>query len=138
MKQEIITGDRYLEIMWPLNDMFRARLHEIRVLPYSSAFEGEADAAVASLADNPSGAWKNISTGAWRVLLERHAQMIEVATANMIAGNPLITLPPGPGLTDDELRVGLALLLLLQMKLPFPLRELSNYEFHATPPVKPH
>lgn len=138
MKQEIITGGRYLEIMWPLNDIFRARMHEIRAFPYSPNFEAEADEAISGLVDNPSSAWENISTGAWRVLLERHAQMIEVAIANMIAGNPLIALPPGPGLTDDELRVGLALLWILKMKLPFPVRDLSNYEFPASPPVKSH
>jgi hypothetical protein len=138
MEKEIITGDRYLKIMWPMNDMFRARLLSIRAIPYDSTFESEADDAIRNLANNPSEAWSNISDGAWRVLLERHTQMLAVAMANMIADKPLMTLPPGPGLTDDDLRVGLSLFWLLEMKLPFPVRDLSRYEFPPSIPGKPN
>lgn len=138
MGKEVITGERYLEVMWPLNDMFRARLPVIRVIPFDPAFEPEADEAIRNLAKTPSSAWSNLSDGAWRVLLERHLQMFEVALANISADRHLMTLPPGPGLTDDELRVGLALFWLLEMKLPFPVRDLSQYEFPETIPGKPN
>lgn len=137
-KQEIITGRRYLEIMWPLNDLFRPRLHEIRALPYDPEFEAEADAAIERMAEDAAGAWAGLSPGAWRVLLERHLQMLVVATANMAVGNRLMTLPPGPPLTDEELRVALALLWLLQMKLPFPAVDRSLHEFPPQPPAKTH
>lgn len=138
MEKEVITGERYLQIMWPLNDMFRARLKDIRAISYDSSFESEADEAIRNLANNPSDAWSNVSDGAWRVLLERHLQMFEVALANIMAGKHLMTLPPGPGMTDDDLRVGLSLLWLLHMKLPFPVRDLSHYEFPSSIPGKPN
>lgn len=134
MKQEAITGDRYLEIMFPLNDMFRSRWHEVRVLPYSSDFEFEADTAIASLAENPTSAWESLSAGAWRVLLERHSQMQVLASLRKIDGVPLITLPSG--LSDDDLRVALMMLLLLQMKLPFPPSDKSQYEIPPIPQGK--
>lgn len=138
MEGEVITGDRYLEIMWPLNDMFRARLDTIRTVPYDSFFEAEADEAIRNLATDPPNAWSNLSEGAWRVLLERHLQMFEVAIANIKAGRHLMTLPPGPGLTDDELIIGLSLFWLLEMKLPYPVHDLSHYEFPASIQDKSH
>mgnify|MGYP000904712752 FL=1 len=138
MGNQVITGEKYLEIMWPLNDMFRAKLATIRTVPYEPSFESEADDAIRNLANNPSDAWSNISDGAWRVLFERHLQMMELAREHIRIGKHLMTLPPGPGLTDDELRVGLALSWLLQMKLPFPVRDLSRYEFPETIPGKPN
>lgn len=137
-KQQVITGERYMEIMWPLNDMFRARLHEIRTLPYDAAFEAEADAAIGRMADDAAEAWTGLSPGAWRVLLERHLQMLAVAAANMAAGNPLMTLPPGPPLSEGDLRVGLALTWLLRMKLPFPEADRARYEFPLQPSAKGH
>jgi hypothetical protein len=107
--ETVITGQRYMELMWPLNDVFRIRLHEIGSLTYDASFETEADSAIAALPENPS-AWQAASPGAWRVLLERHVQMLEVALANALIGNPLITFPPGPALSDDEWRTGLMLL----------------------------
>lgn len=141
MKEEagvVITGERYMEIMWPLNDMFRARLHLFRHLPYDPAFEKQADEAILRLEHNPASAWENLPLEVWRVLLERHAQMLAVAAANMVAGNPLTTLPPGPPLSDSDLRVGLAFLWLLKMKLPFPAGDRSRYEFPPVPSAKGH
>lgn len=138
MKKEIITGERYLQIMWPLNDMFRARLASIRGIPYDSKFELEADDAIENLVDNPSDAWSNISDGAWRVLLERHTQMIELAIEHIRIGKHLMTLPPGPGMSDDDLRVGLSLFWLLRMELLFPVRDLSRHEFPPAIPGKPN
>lgn len=138
MEPEVITGERYLEIMWPLNDIFRARLADLRMIPYDSSFEPDADEAIRNLATDPSSAWSNLSDGTWRVLLERHLQMFEVARTNIMIGRHLMTLPPGPGMSDDELRVGIALFWLLEMKLPFPVRDISQYEFPATIPGKPN
>ena len=134
MKKEIITGDRYMEIMFPLNGMFRARLHEICGLAYNPDFELEADTAIASLAENLTGAWESLSAGAWRVLLERHSQMQVLASLRKIDGVPLITLPSG--MSDDDLRVALMMLFLLQMKLPFPPSDKSQYEIPPLPQGK--
>lgn len=136
--EKVITGFRYVEIMWPFNDMFRSRLHDIRTVPYSAQYESEADAAITRLAESPDTAWVGVSDGAWRVLLERHIQMNIVALANEAAGNPLMTLPPGPDLSEDDLRVGLALLWLLKMKLPFPVEERSSFVLPTERSVKAH
>lgn len=135
---QVITGDRYMEIMWPLNDMFRSCLHRINVLPYDAAFEVEADEAIDRMQKDIATAWQGLSDGAWRVLLERHTQMIVVALANQRERNPLLTLPPGPPLSDEELRIGLALYFLHRMKLPHPPADRSPSETPSSPDAKGH
>lgn len=132
----VITGWRAIELLWPLNDMFRARLAEIRALPYEPAFEAEADAAIEAYADAPqAGTWKDLSLGAWRVLLERHQQAIAVAGVLEIAGKPVMTAPAG--FSEDALRVGLMLTGLLRMKLPRPPADRSRLELQPDPPGRP-
>lgn len=134
----VITGELYSRIMWPLNDVFRARMPEIGALPYEEKFESEADNAIMRMPDDPKDAWSNLSPGAWRVLLERHTQMLVVATLNEAAGNPLMQFPPGVALSEEDMRVALALFWLLEMKLPFPVDDRSHYEFPQRPEAKGH
>jgi len=116
---EWVSGQRLLELLWPLNDMFRARESEIRAQPYDEAFAAEADDAIRAYAAAPdSGAWSAISVGAWRVLLERHTQLAALATLNEMQGQPVTVQPVG--LAEQDQRIGLMLSLLLRMTLPLP------------------
>ena len=126
-KSDVVTGWRLVELLWPLNDMFRARLSEFAHLPYDADFEAEADEAIRGYAQTPeAGAWRHLSPGAWRVLLERHQQLIVVAMANEHAGNPMLTLPGLGRMEETALRAGLMLFWLLGMKLPFPVADRSH------------
>lgn len=124
-----VSGDDVLEILWPMNDMFRARLPNIRKLPYDPSFEEEADRIIVAWSKNES---MEGSDGAWRVLLERHQQLLVIAMANKVQNNPVTVMPEG--LSAQEQLVGLALLLLLRMKLPFPPRDVSGLTVPAGPP----
>lgn len=106
-----------LTILWPLNDVFRPRVHAIGTLRYSTKFEPDADAAIDafSRAPNPS-TWEPLPWGCWRVLLERHMQMCEVATANWAAGRERMTFMPAELPAGDRLPFAM-LALLRGMKL---------------------
>jgi len=111
---EPMSGWRFVELLWPLNDMFRARLPAIRGLPYDASFEAEADAAILALQDRPGAAgWAELSPGAWRVLLERHQQAITLAVMVDAQDKPFLVIPRG--LSEDDQRTGAALLVLLEM-----------------------
>jgi len=126
-KGERLGATEVLKLLWPLNDMFRARFTDIRCLPYAAAFEPEADAAIESWAygENPN-AWSDISPGAWRVLLERHQQALMVAGLGEITGDFMIEIPAG--LSQDRKRAALILIWLYRMKLPFPIVDRSRDE----------
>lgn len=126
-KGERLGPSQILELLWPMNDMFRARFSEIRCLPYSARFEQEADAAIDAWADDSNNdPWNKISLGAWRVLLERHQQAIMAASLGEITGGFFIEIPAG--LSEDRKRVALVLVWLHGMKLLFPLTDRSHFE----------
>ncbi len=128
-----ISGWRVIELLWPLNPVFRQHLAEIRSIRYLPRFAAEADAAIIAAVDRPiSEAWAEASPGAWRVLLERHQQMVSVAMANERAGQHVTAMPHG--LDEDQQRAALMLLLLLRMKLPFPIADRSRLELPDGPP----
>ncbi len=138
-------GDRLspwkaIELLWPLNDMFRARLRDIRGLPYSTEFEAEADTAIEAYADEPgAGAWAKISPGAWRVLLERHLQALAHALMGQATGNFIMEIPAG--LPEYQQRAALMLVWLHGMKLPTPPADRSLFELpEGGPPEswRPH
>lgn len=130
-KGERLGPSQILELLWPMNDMFRARFNEIRCLPYSTEFEQEADAAIDAWANDPSaGAWMRISLGAWRVLLERHSQAIMAASLGSISGDFVIEIPAG--LPEDQKRAALVLVWLHGMKLLFPVADRSRDELPAS------
>lgn len=131
-----LSGWDVVELMWPLNDMFRARLMEIGPLRYDAAFEAEADEAIKAMADDPVAPWAGLSPGAWRVLLERHQQLLTVAAANEAAGNPMIKLPAG--LEEGDRRIALMLIFLLRMKLPSPPADRSRLQLPSKPPPRPN
>ncbi len=130
-----VDGGRVTQILWPLNAIFRPQFERIRSIPYRSRFEEEADQGIEVFAEKPEAAtWATLSPGAWRVLLERHQQMIMVALLNTATPDPVTYLPRGLP-THAELP-GVMLALLHRMKLPFPPADRSALEPpEGDPPV---
>ena len=123
-----VSGWRVVEILWPLNSIFKPGIERIKTVAYRPAFETEADKAIEAFAANPNAAtWVNLSPGAWRVLLERHQQMLVVAMANEAAGNNSLTRLPF-GLPKAAELPGVMLLFLHSMKLPYPPEDRSQLE----------
>jgi len=116
-----VSPDEYLEIMWSLNDVFKEHVHLINSVKYKKAFEKSADKAVEKFAFGDAER-KTISSGTWRVLLERHKQMLTVALANKHAGESSITVLPH-GFPEDQKQAALMLLLLRRMKLPYKVND---------------
>ena len=114
-----LYGKEIVDLLWPLNDVFRPRLGKIEAQPYDARFHAAADSALDDMARAEDlGALGAAPAGALRVLLERHRQLVCVAMANEEAGNPITTLPSG--LSRDRQRIGIILLLLRSMELPWP------------------
>jgi hypothetical protein len=137
---EKLSGWRIVELLWPFNEMFRARLHEFRHLRYDAEFEAEADGAIDGYANAPnSDSWSKLSLGAWRVLLERHQQALTAAAMMEATGQGMIEIPAG--LPEDQKRAALMLIWLHRMKLPFPIEDRARLEIVVSrPPPKdrPH
>ena len=134
-----LSGWQCVEALWPLNDRFFPAIERIRALPYDATFEAEADSAIEQLVTNLQADWSGVSSGAWRVLLERHQQALVLALANETAGNPLMPIPPG--FSSDQTTVAVALFLLHGMKLPFPVADRSGFEIpvgSARATLRPH
>lgn len=124
-----VSGWEVVEILWPLNEIFRPLLYRIRSIRYDERFESAADKAIEKYIklNNFKKAWDGLPGEVWRVLLERHIQLLAVALANEMAGNPVTVLPPG--LPDSARLSGIMLLLLHGMKLPWPPEDRSEFEF---------
>jgi len=114
-----LNGRQVAERLWPLNDVFRRRLHEVADLEYDARYTTAADSAIDDMvALGDLEVLGRAPAGVVRVLLERQRQMLVVALANEEAGNPVTTLPSG--LSPGQQCVGLVLLLLRGMALPWP------------------
>jgi hypothetical protein len=131
-----LSGWDVVTALWPLNDVFRPHIARIRTVRYEARFEPDANAAIEAFAGAPvAETWSDLSAGTWRVLLERHQQMLVVAMANERAGNPVTVMPPG--LSATARLAGAMLLLLHSMKLPFPLADRSQLELPEGSPPAP-
>lgn len=96
-KPEPVTPRQALELFFDLHPMFTERNDAIKLVAYNTAFDGEADGALAHLArfDTFDG-WNEMSAGAWRVISERLLYAETVAAANEAHGEPVIAhLPVG-------------------------------------------
>ena len=114
-----LSGEEVAALLWPFNEVFRPHLSKVEEVAYDPRFEAAADSAIDDLAITMDiEVLGQGPAGLVRVLLERHKQLLVVAQANHVAGNPVTTLPSG--LSPDQQRVGLALLLLRGMQLPWP------------------
>ncbi|MDN5870050.1 MAG: hypothetical protein L0H73_04945 [Nitrococcus sp.] len=122
-----LGGMRVLEILWPVNDIFRHRLNEIRGIPYSKHHGREADAAIEAFSAKPvAQTWQDFEPIVWRVLLERHHQMLMVAATNEVQGFPLTSVPDD--LPESAVLPAVMLLLLHGMQLPWPPGDRSELE----------
>jgi hypothetical protein len=115
-----------VEILWPLNDIFRPHSETIRIVKYDPRLESKADKAIEDFVFRDKKTWENMPLEIWRVLLERHIQMQVVAIANTKDNNSITRLP---GELPESARLGAVMLLLLHsMKLPFPPDDRSLFE----------
>ena len=115
-----LSGEEVTALLWPFNEVFRPRLSEVEQVAYDPRFDAAADSAIDDLAMTMD--IKVLGQGPTelvRVLLERHRQLLVVAQANQRAGTHVFTTLPY-GLSPDQQRVGVALLLLRGMQLPWP------------------
>jgi hypothetical protein len=128
-----------IEALWPLNDVFRPHMARLKTVPYSAGHEMAADAAVLAFAEKGAVAWTPLNAAVWRVLLERHTQMLMTCTANAKAGREVMWTIPAqlPG----ALRTRAAVLeWWLRMTLPFPVLEGEHLQLPSgtTPgPMRP-
>lgn len=123
-----VTGWEVVEIVWPLNEIFRPFMTRIGTIKYDARYEAAADEAIEKYVRNQSAkTWEKLHGEVWRVLLERHLQLMVVAIANERAGNPVIVFPSG--LPASARLGGIMLLLLHGMKLPWPAEDRSQFEF---------
>ena len=122
-----LSGWQVVDILWPLNEVFRSVIHRIRTIKYDKRFESDADQAIETFVRSGDvGVWQDLPGETWRVLLERHAQIVTVALANEMQHNSVTVLPEG--LPVHAQLCGIMLLLLHSMTLPFPIEDRSLYE----------
>jgi hypothetical protein len=128
-----ISGMQVIEILWPLNELFRPRIEIIRVVEYDPRYERKANDAIELFAYHGAKQWTNLHLATWRVLLERHEQALVVSIANEKAGNHIISLPE---CCPSEARLGCVMLFLLHsMVLPLPPTDKSHFELPEGDPA---
>jgi hypothetical protein len=108
-----VTPWRGIELTWTWHPMFVAKFDVLQDVPYSTAFDEEADIALMALAmRNSFDAMDGTSAGAWRVLYERLSYTQVVMLANEAAKKPVISrLPEGLSETEQAIAIGLQFLL---------------------------
>lgn len=123
-----LTGMEAIEVLWSLNDVFRPCFERIKTVKYRSRCESGADKAIETFAYHPSPeAWRDLTPCVWRVLLERHQQMIVVAAASEAQHNTRFMYLP-QGLPESEKLPALMLFWLHSMELPFSAEDRSQLE----------
>jgi len=129
-----ISPARYIQLMWEWNAVFKGKAARLAALGYDPLFEEHADKALLRLtAADPSKAWKRCSTGCWRVLYERHVQMLMLAMTKEAERATFLTHLPA-GLDEERQRTGLALICMLRMKLPWaPAMRSEPFDLAQTP-----
>lgn len=115
------------QALWPLNERFRPHLAQIQSLAYDQRLEGAADGAVERLVLH-GAAWDGEPSGVWRVLLERHLQVMQLLALKAgEAGSwtaPFLSVPEP---ADAALRARLAIVFVLHSTpLPFAVAERSG------------
>lgn len=120
-----LYGWDFTEAVWPLNERFRPVLERIKSINYDDSFTEEANEAIRRFINHDNPSWDDVSAGAWRVLLERQQQSITVAVGHFAVQNKPVTSIPS-GLSKDQLTPVVALLLLHNMQLPFPIADRSD------------
>ncbi|TAL28349.1 MAG: hypothetical protein EPN94_00445 [Nitrospirae bacterium] len=122
-----VSGREVVEIVWPLNDIFRPFLSRIRTIKYDQRFEKAADDAIEQyVIKQAPETWVKLAGETWRVLLERHQQLIVLALANEMQKNKVTLLPQG--LPENARLGGIMFLLLHSMTLPWPPEDRSHFD----------
>lgn len=127
-----LDGMQIVEVLWPMNDVFRAHHAQIGSIAYSKGFEAEADQALALYVQGGSWTASNPSAGVWRVLMERHIQSLSVALANHVQGNTKVMLVP-QALPVAKRKFAAMLYLQWAMELPFPVENRATYQWPGAP-----
>lgn len=123
-----LSATTVLQTLWPMHERFRPALYQIRSVAYSPTFEVEANEAIEALLLQGDD-WADLSPGAWRVLLERHQQLLLVALMLERQGKPMSQVPDGVG---EAVQSAVAIAdLLHSMKLPLPPEDRSAFELPA-------
>ncbi|MNF57137.1 hypothetical protein D3C84_386540 [compost metagenome] len=123
------SGSEVSKYLWPLNERFRPRIHQIKTVRYRKQYEKAADKALRDFLMHDAD-WHDLPLVVWRVLLERQLQMLVVCTANTLAGNlhfmPVPDELPVPARTKFAAVFGL-----YAMKLPFELTDESAIDIDS-------
>ena len=122
------SPDQVQRALWPLNARFRPHMAQIGSVAYAATFEAEADAAVQALVLDDDD-WSGVSPGAWRVLLERHVQLLFVAQQLASSGQPMTQVPARLA-EQNQARVAIAALL-HSMKLPLQPADRAGFDLPA-------
>jgi hypothetical protein len=109
--------------LWPLNERFRPRIHQIKTVRYHSQYERAADKAIRDFVMHDAD-WRDLPLVVWRVLLERQLQMLVVCTTNELAGNLHSMYVPDELPVSDRTKF-VAVFGLYGMKLPFEVTDES-------------
>ncbi|WP_145491676.1 hypothetical protein [Yersinia rohdei] len=124
-----ISANDTLEYLWPLNDRFHPRLHQIKTVRYRKQYERAADQAIKDFVLK-GAEWDELPLVVWRVLLERHQQAILVCVANIMANNsPLMHVPEE--LTALARTKFAVVFLCYAMKLPYKLTDESALDIDS-------
>ena len=121
--------EQSMEALWPLNKRFQPHLEQIRSLAFDKSLNGSADAAIERYVLS-GDFWSDAAPGVWRVLLERHIQVMQLlAVKSMELGGWSARFVPVPDSAGAALRSKLAIVFLLHSTpLPFPIEERANAE----------
>ncbi len=129
MRPVRMTISQAMEALWPLNDRYRPHLAQIQSLAYDKALEAAADSAIERLVLHDAD-WATEAPGVWRVLLERHMQVLQLCVVKAAeAGSwsaPFISVPEP---AQQGLRSKLAIVFLLHSTpLPFSVADRAGAE----------
>jgi len=114
-----LTADEMVEALWPLSELFKGKVKQIRRQPYVPEFEAQADKAIERFAQH--GSWKAVSLEVQRILLERHTQAIMWFTLEGRAAPWKTYMSVPDNLPAKALPAVIMLYLIHGMSLPYPV-----------------
>ncbi|QBH95983.1 hypothetical protein EKN56_05950 [Limnobaculum zhutongyuii] len=126
-----INGMQVLSYLWPLNQCFKNRFHQIKTVRYRKQFEREADTAIKNFIFHDSD-WSEYPLIVWRILLERLIQSHILCIANEKANNTVMYMPTG--LSPSAKTKFSVLFLMYKMKLPYPVSNETTFDIDAVFP----
>jgi len=123
------SPDDVLGFLWPMNELFRPRFHQIKTVSYRKQYERAADTAIENLVLK-GAAWDTLPLTVWRVLLERHLQALIMCVANRAADNPVVMYAP-VGLKPPALTTFSVVFWWYAMKLPYQVTDESALDIES-------